>query len=1401
MARVKGITKKKCLSFILSVVLALTTIFGAIGTAVFTKAETETDSSALILSKVAQVVDGEDNTYKVTLSVSGKNATTTTEVVVALDLSHSMTAGTRFADTIAAAKKTVESLLSNEYTTVTLVTYGKEATNQGSYTVDSRDDLISLLDTLEPFGSGNTGTNIQAALYQARLQLEESSADNKYVLLMTDGAATNCYYPNINYDEFDINDYYVKNSNGTYIFISRLGTTNKLSNKGTIFVSDYTINSIDYSNLCTAGQDPSKYAIYTDRTDYTCTKDGVTKTVKNVRVCYENIMSECTNYEADLLKDAGVEIYSIGVAITSGSYAATLISDIASSEDNVVLATDDNISEQFVEITGKMMNAAEEAEVTDPMGDNFNLVIDENTSSVEVSQGYISYNDETDTIEWSIGTVTEGNPATMTYIVVVDPDKIDTMDPDETYPTNKDTYITYINNKGEQTTQYFDVPSVSLTKGSIAVNYVLIGEDNTKTVAKTEYVNSANELVDSYVNIGYGTYSVNADLVYGTNYVFADFFYNKEQVDGNTLSVDVTKSNPTQTVDIVYKEVTKQDVTIKYYKDEISTDNYLGQITLQDQGVGDAITLTDNEKTQYAPIGYTTPGTIISDDDCISATVVSAFADENVVYIVYSKNLYAYEVNYYIDSVSDENKLDVSNSGTALYGSSIEYDADANCPTGYTLDSIDKTSGFIGTVTENVEDNTITILYKKADYGYTVNYYKDSTQGGVTGDNYLGNITGTATYQSTVDIDNTLYQPEGYEAGVVSKDLVISVDENSNVVNVVYSDKQLVGYVIEYYKDLVSDTPIGTVKVNDAEYEATITLTDTDKNTYKPTGYSDGEIVEGSATTVSSAKQSENIVKVLYVKNTYSYTVNYYLEDEEEPFKTVTTTGTFGDAITYVANTTDFEETIRNNYSNFEGYEVAGIVNYADGGDGTITDSIDKNVVNVTFNKAEVAYTIEYYKEVYDETTNSMKVVKAGEDVTGSAKYQTNINYISDIDDTIEISSDSGVDVEVDKYYPEEGYLTTISLTKKPTKIGKNTDDNTIIVAYRLAKYPVIVQYYYENEIDEASTYVYEQYYGTKITSYDDKVKEGFELDRVEGIGENVTSGNNVVNVYYKKSNYGYQVDYYLEGSDVPFFTEIGEAEYESSIPYINSAEILVDESPEYETILVGYDEYASVEFVEGGDGTIKVKESLNVVNVTFTKAYVDYYITYLKQVVNEETGEIEEVEIASIDESAHYGSSVSYKSDLNIISFALDSEEAVVVDVDAYYPGDEYQEDVLVKGPTILGLNSEDNKITITYQLVVSEDNNDEPVINPTNPTIDEGDVAADETDVIKEEGEVAVDEGEVAADEIVEVVAETVEAGEVAADTTQTGDSADLIIFIAIMMFAGSFVVVTSKRIRKAK
>lgn len=139
------------------------------------------------------------------------------------------------------------------------------------------------------------------------------------------------------------------------------------------------------------------------------------------------------------------------------------------------------------------------------------------------------------------------------------------------------------------------------------------------------------------------------------------------------------------------------------------------------------------------------------------------------------------------------------------------------------------------------------------------------------------------------------------------------------------------------------------------------------------------------------------------------------------------------------------------------------------------------------------------------------------------------IRYVDQDTNKVLQTAASGTDdpgVWIDHTAPKtlEGGYEIVGDTDRTFKLEQI--DNTFDIYYR-RQYGYKVEYYYDDVKDENETVIGEsQMCGTKINTYTPKLKDGYELDRVENCPLTIQAdeSKNVIKVYYKKI--GYTVTY-----------------------------------------------------------------------------------------------------------------------------------------------------------------------------------------------------------------------------------------------------------------------------------
>jgi len=637
------------------------------------------------------------------------------------------------------------------------------------------------------------------------------------------------------------------------------------------------------------------------------------------------------------------------------------------------------------------------------------------------------------------------------------------------------------------------------------------------------------------------TVTVTNDMINSHN--ITGYKYSYTNPESKSIVIETTGN----IIDVYYVK-DKFNYIVKHHLQNLDGTTYTevveDRVTYKDIEFGSKATYTKNEYEGYSYVRVDKP----------NATVPAN--NDLVINLYYDRLTYNYKVEHYKENLDGTYSLDTTDyyNGVA-YGSPVTFDE--NVYTGYTYQK-DMTVNGTGTVPAN--NNLVVELYYNRDLCiYRVEYYYD------------GKIDNT----KTDTLDNVKYGTivSNYTDKVISgykfvkdenKPLNVGLDTNNNVIKVYY-EKDQYGYSVEYYYDGVIDS--SKTETYTATYLDTISSY-TDKVI---TGYK-LEKTENFPLTISEV-ESNNVIKVYYVKNEFNYTVNYYYDGILDEDKTDTYTGTYLDVIeTYTDKV-------------ITGYKFDKTENLPL----TISENKEANVINVYYVKDEFSYSVEYY---YDNTLDSSKtdtytgtyldVIETYTDkvITGykfdktenlpltiSENKEVNVIKVYYVKDEFAYSveyyydgiiNDSKTEVYTGTYLEKiETYtdkvITGYKLDKEenlPLTITEKEEDNVIRIYYTKDKFNYSVEYYYDNIIDSSKTEVYTATYIDVITAYTDKIIEGYKFDKYENIPLNITEKeeDNVIRVYYVKDNFDYKVEHYLENLDGTY--SLDETDTYTSIEY-----------------------------------------------------------------------------------------------------------------------------------------------------------------------------------------------------------------------------------------------------------
>ena len=487
------------------------------------------------LIKDAQPVKDEDGVYEITLTIQGKNYSTTSDVVLVIDCSGSME-GSKLTNTRKAAKAFGDKLLTENSTTrIAIVTFIDKATayNNGHFYTAS--ELSAFRSAVDAATYANGGTNQQAGIHVAQQLLASASSTGKQknIVILSDGEPT--------YSHPFVGGSATIGCGGVLSHYFRGDP--QVTSWPTVATPDYSVRvgtggafELDDGNIywnCTCKHEYTgnvQYGsfYYADNGNFVCSNGS--KSSNN---------GVATIWEANQAKAAGTTIFS--VALQAGTNGENTLKSCATdaAKGYFAIAQNDNVETKlnaaFTAIAGSIAKAATNGSVTDPMSQYVNLAftgdpkvtnsLDEYNAGgydVYLSQGTVTRSGET--LNWNVGDINEGTPAVMKYRVTLK----DGLSKDRTYPTNDTTTFNYTDYQDQETSKDFEIPQVAPKGGTILMHFYLVN-------AQGQPINAGGTVVDSpdkaqvlsaqeyyTVNdsqaLNYGTYQVSKKDIDGSNY-------------------------------------------------------------------------------------------------------------------------------------------------------------------------------------------------------------------------------------------------------------------------------------------------------------------------------------------------------------------------------------------------------------------------------------------------------------------------------------------------------------------------------------------------------------------------------------------------------------------------------------------------------------------------------------------------------------------------------------------------------------------------------------------------------------------------------------------------------------------------------------------------------------------
>jgi len=414
-----------------------------------------------------------------------------------------------------------------------------------------------------------------------------------------------------------------------------------------------------------------------------------------------------------------------------------------------------------------------------------------------------------------------------------------------------------------------------------------------------------------------------------------------------------------------------------------------------------------------------------------------------------------------------------------VLGTKIDSNSEIIEINGYVFDSFDKTTITIGT-----NENVINIYYaKRTDLSYTINFLEKDTNEVLAEPMIVRN----QVFGATISSNGKAIVIDGYNYDSADKrTITIGTNEEENVFNLYYTKQMDLKYKVNYIEretdkvlseqKVVSNRTFGEVIVSETE---AISI-----NGYAFDGCDKESITIGTG---------ENVITIYYTKvQGLSYTVKYIDKDTDETIHAPKTEG----------NQT-FEATIlaRNERIEIDGY---------------VYDSCSKDrlVIGTGVNELTLYYIkrsdLNYKVNYIEKGTNN--VIKAQKIVNGMIYKE-------------EVITEDEV-VQIDGYNFD-------SVDKEKIIIG--TGENVINLYYtRRGDLSYIVNYLEKGTNKEitGSKTVENMTFGAEVESKNDVIEVyGYNFDSADKETLTITTGENVINLYYIKKDTKVKVHFYEEGT------------------------------------------------------------------------------------------------------------------------------------------------------------------------------------------------------------------------------------------------------------------------------
>lgn len=430
----------------------------AIGTGFFINASATTDADRahptkpgeVKVFKYAEPVEGMVNTWDVTLRIEGKDAKKTSDVVLVIDRSYSMKEKGRMDAAKSSANAFIDALLPSAANRIGIVSFGSDVTKESELSSDAQ-ALKRKVDALSARG----GTYTQAGIRKAEEMLKTSKADNKHIVLLSDGVPTFSFAIN-NPDQY---------TRDAYVDWANIGAPDRegyaspvVAVNARIPVTTAEVPQSAFEKTRVGGGSKIHSLYRNTRAPW-----RLWVPTYQDRAAYHH--GNSTIAEARFAKKFS-RVWS--VALQVDMVGQSVLEKVASANSYYNVQSVDQLKPVFEEIAGSIGSAASDIKVVDPMAKGFEISA-ARVSRIEEKRDKYSYDRAKHVLTWNPGRLTEvvrGMPdvrfAQLKYRVEINKDIL-TQKADEkgTYPTNGEAKVSYVDAQNKPQSKLFPVPRVN----------------------------------------------------------------------------------------------------------------------------------------------------------------------------------------------------------------------------------------------------------------------------------------------------------------------------------------------------------------------------------------------------------------------------------------------------------------------------------------------------------------------------------------------------------------------------------------------------------------------------------------------------------------------------------------------------------------------------------------------------------------------------------------------------------------------------------------------------------------------------------------------------------------------------------------------------------------------------